>query len=50
MNDVRAAECTKQLKRVSTLIDADISRSLAKRAKGPDARMYNMLRYFFRLH
>jgi geranylgeranyl diphosphate synthase type I len=47
MSEISAIESAKQLQKMSTLIDVDISQSLTKRAKGPDARMYNMLRYFF---
>ncbi len=45
-SSAEVSDFEKALRRASTPVDVELSRSLARRAKGPDARMYNMLRYF----
>src|SRR3989344_4668211 len=44
--NITPESCNKALKEMSVIVDAELSRTLEERAKGPVAHMYNMLRYF----
>ena len=46
MKKLSAAHCDRMLKRASVPVDLEISASMKERSRGPDARMYGMLRYF----
>ncbi len=47
MNNASPETCLAALKEMSAIADGELSRTLEARAKGPAARLYNMLRYFF---
>lgn len=46
MNTASKETCLAALQKMSSLADGELARTFEERAKGPTARMYNMLRYF----